>query len=293
MQSREAERLLDEHDLIRAHIVAPGVLATWQASDAGYWRRAAIGLAIGAAIPVFGFLMLDWSVATLCAAILLDAVALGIGDLLKGILAPQRVRQEREHLEEAAYVREVMDSLRRPRRPSRMQRDLLAAPPRVGYWFAPLKPIDPALASLAWIMLVLVIGLLALGLVAVAHLLPAALPWLLLGVVLRICGSIVSTLRAARRSDSQPVLLPESPGPMLAIGIVGMFFALALEFAGPAVTSLPPLWSGGVFLVLYFLVALAIGRVTLESLRRFARDLRHFIAQDRDGLRERLLRVNG
>jgi hypothetical protein len=293
-EGQQPERLLAEHDLIRAHIAAPHVLATWQARDAAHWRRASIGLLIGAAIPLFGCFVLQWSIATVLAAIVMDVYALWICDVLKGMLAPQRTREEHANLEEAADVRQVMRALLRTRRPSALQRDLLAAAPRVGYYFTPPGAgVDPRLHGIAWVLLLLLLMLLGLCFIAAFHFLPTAWPWLLLGVVLRIGGSIVSTLWARRSPDPAPTLLLEAPGPMLAFGGVAMICVLLMKVGGNAITSLPQAWLGSAVLILYFLFALTISQWSLQNVRAFVADLRHFIAQDREQLRDRVQRVNG
>jgi hypothetical protein len=292
-QNGEPERFLTEHDLLRAHIAAAHVLAAWQARDVEYWRRAAVGWLIGAVIPLVGCFVLHWPIATVIVALALDIPALWACDVLKGLLAPQRARQEQAHLDEAAEVREVMTSLQRPRRPSALQRDLLAATPRVGYYYSPPGPAGQPPPGLAVLLLLLLGGLLALGLVSAHHFLPGTLPWLVLGLGLRFAVSILSTWRARRRVDPAPVLLPEAPGPMFAVGVTLMVCLVLMKTGGDAITSLPSTWIGTGVLVLHFVAVLAVSRWALGNVRDFISDLRRFAAQDRESLRERVLRVNG
>lgn len=292
-QSREPERLLTEHDLLRAHIAAAHVLAAWQARDAEHWRRAAIGWLIGAVIPLVGCFVLHWPIATVIVALALDIPALWACDVLKALLAPQRANQEQAHLAEAAEVREVMTSLRRPRKPAASQRDLLAATPRVGYYYSPPGAAGQLPPGLAWVLLLLLGGLLALGLVSAHHFLPGTPPWLVLGLGLRFAASFLSTWHARRRVDPAPVLLPEAPAPMLAFGVTLMSGLLLTKTGGDAITSLPSTWIGAGVLVLHFLVVFAVSRWALGNVRNFVTDLRRFVAQDRESLRERVLRVNG
>lgn len=291
--SREPERLLDEHDLIRAHIAAPHVLATWQARDAAHWQRAALSLSIGAAIPLFGCFVLQWPIATVIVALALDVIAVGACDVLKGLLAPQRARQEQAHLEEAADVREVMTALVRPRRPSSLQRDLLSAPAHVGYYYAPPAHSQAMPVALIGLILFLIGGLLSLGIIAAVHFLPGAWPWLLFGLVLRFAGSILSTLRARRSPDPAPVLLAESLAPMLAFAATMLVCLVLMKTGGSAITSLPPAWIGGGILAIYFGCTLAVSQWSLGNVREFSIGLRNFIAQDREQLRARVRRVNG
>lgn len=292
-QSGETERLLSQHDLIRAHIAAPDLLATWLARDAAHWRRTATGWLIGAAIPLLGCFVLHWPIETVLVALALDLPALAACDVLKRILAPQRASQEQAHLDEASEVRAVMTALQRPRQPSILQRDLTAAAPRVGYYHAPPATARSIPVGMVWLLLFLIGLLMSLGLVATAHFLPAALPWIVTGIVLRLGGSILTTLRARRHVDPAPVLLAESPGPMVAFSVTMMCCVLLMNIGGDAVTSLPSAWIGAGILVLHFLAVLAVSRWSLGNVRHFATDLRRFAAQDRDALCERLLRVNG
>jgi len=71
-ENRETVVLLTELDVTRAQIAAPHVLAAWEARDAYYWRRVHLGFLVGAAVLLVGCVALQWSVAVVLVAIVLD-----------------------------------------------------------------------------------------------------------------------------------------------------------------------------------------------------------------------------
>jgi hypothetical protein len=284
------ERLLSEHDVTRAHIAAPHLLIAWETRDARHWRRTFWNLLLGAAIPLLGCLLLQWPPTTLLVALLLDLQVLWLGDALKPLLAPRRAREERAHEDEAADVMAVVEALRRPRQP--VGRDLLAAAPQAGFYVGRLRErFDPPWVRAMGALLLATLPVLSL--IGVWWLAPDAFPWLLAGATLRLGGSALSTLRAGRDPGPRAELLAEADTPTLALLAVWFPALLVAPLVERWAASLEPQSLALLLLLAYLLAAAGVAALGLRRVRRFAADLRAFIARDREQLRQRVRQVNG
>ena len=283
-------RLLEEHDVTRAHIAAPHVLAAWQAHDARYWRSTFFSLALGAAVPLLGCLLLGWTPGVMLAALTADVMALWLCDGLKQVLASHRVEEERAHQAEAYDVLAVIRALERPRRPT--QRDLLAPAPRPQLYLS----VAAGGAMSSWdrkVMYGLALFLMSLVALVIAVSVPAAAPWLFAAAVLRVGLSALRTLRARRDSGPRPDLLPESGIPTMALYLAvypAVMFCLVFdvkfrEFEAQGLAL--------VMLGLHVAIAGWLAWLGVRRVRRTEEDLRAFAARDREQLRARVRQVNG
>lgn len=287
---RLAVGLLTEQDVLRAHIAAPHVLASWEARDARHWRGVFLGLGLGAVLPLAGCLLLDWPPGVLVVALTLDVVALWLGEALKGALAYLRVAEERTHHEEAADVLAVIEGLERPTLPPR--RDLLAPRPRARLHVSRAAPReDNPLAP--WLGL-LVGGFFAgvCGLI-VAWMLPAAAPWLLGAATLRLGITALRALRARRDSASRPELLGEAALPTVALMLSLYPAFILIETLDIDLRAYDARTTGALVLGGYFLVAGALAWRGWARVQAAGAALRAFIARDREQMLERVRQVNG
>lgn len=293
-ENRDTVVLLTEIDVTRAHIAAPYVLAAWEARDANYWRRVYLGFLVGAAVPLVGCFALQWSVAVVLAAIVLDVFVQWTCDFLKPVLAYDRVQQEQAHADEAAEVEAVIDALRRRRTPPLLGRDILSAAPKAGFYVHPRSSDPGARASvfvlaLIPILFATLVGMLLLG---TYFFLPDAFPWLLLGTLIRIGYSMLVTIRAGNDTAWRPELLPEATLPSIAMSALMLPGVLLFEIAEDSVKSIDPNTLGVVALVLYFLIVVVLSGFGLRGVREFVADLRAFIARDREQLKRQVRQVN-
>jgi hypothetical protein len=284
------ERPLTEHDVARAHIAAPHVLASWEARDAAYWRSVFLGLMVGATFPVLGCVVLGWTSGPLLLVVVLDVLVLVFCDAIKGLLAAQRAAQERAHQDEAAEVLAVIAALRRPRRPRHP--DLFAERARPQYYLGLRRPrVD--LPWTRWAATLFAGMFLALFFVVIGTWFHELFHWFVAAALFRTGISVFRTVRARRISAWRPELLPESPAPFVALGAVCFIGYIAFEVAGDWMLSLPPQGLGFMTLCLYFAVVLALAWVGMRQVRSVATTLRDFAARDRESLKLKVRQVNG
>ncbi len=113
-ESREGP--LSEASLVRAHIAAPDLLPMLECELRSHWQQQALHLAVGGAVPLAGFLWLDWSVGLMSVALLLHVLASGLGDRLKLLLAGQQVSEELARTWELEHLDAVERAMARPRK---------------------------------------------------------------------------------------------------------------------------------------------------------------------------------
>lgn len=287
IESRDPDRLLTEHDVVRAHIAAPHVLAVWQRRDAHFWRLTAWHFAIGAAIPAIGCFLLGWSVSEALLALGLDLAALWVADALKPLLAYRRVREEKEHRIEAAMIKAVIEAMRRRRYPSLLQRDVFGPRPFSGYYLSAPVP-EEAAPVMRWYLLGIALLLLALGLFLVASQSPPLLPWVVLGAGLRLASTVAVTRSARRDPSSRPELLAQSTLPSLVFSATLLAMAMLHELRVPLTAS----QSAHLTLLFYTLGTMSASWRGWNNLHRFTAMLQGFIARDREALVESVRQAN-
>jgi hypothetical protein len=294
----EHSRLLTEHDVTAAHIAAPHLATLWQASNGRRWRRLSFSLVFGSLLPLVGYLALQWPPSLAMFALVLDSVMLVVCDVLKLLLARQRVREEREHLDEANTVRMVIESLQRPQRPWFKDRD----PDDVGLRFRiGVIPRNHFARDWAFI-LCMAFPLVMLSTLAVETALldpddpvaPIDLVLLLAGTLIRLGICIVDTLRLRSDPTPRPELLSQSIIPLAALLITTpatLLVVWLIETLGIASANDQPVVA--IFLSLYFAIGTVFGAIGVANVRRLVRTFDAFTARDREQLRERVRRVNG
>ncbi len=294
LNSKGPERPLVERDLVRAHIAAPGVLASWETRHAAHWRSVALDLVIGTWLPVCGVLLLSWPVGAVLAAIVLDAFVQMLCEMLKVLLAPRRSLEERQAAHDAIDVYRVMRSFAQPRRPSLLGRsltDLGNAPLRYYYLPAherhPLAPIFPLIvASFACFAI-------AVGLMSFASMLPDAFPGIALATSVRIAVTLFAIRRANGRDGPAPELLPGHEARWIALMWVLYASAWSNLIPRDVILALPESVRGVAVLMLYATVVAVAAGIGWRRMLRFSHDLKQFIGRDRRQLLDRLQRVNG
>ena len=282
-------RLLEEHDVVRAHLAAPMVLAEWEARGARHWRRAFLTPVTGTVMPLVGCLLLEWSPGLVLLALTVDVAMLWLCDAAKGLLARSRVDEERAHLDEAGDVLAVIDALHEPRLPS--NRDLLAPMPRRRLYLAALPstlhdPSDRPLFIGVTLMFCVLFGAI---IVIVAG---KAWPWLVAGAALRFGFSTLLTLRASRDAGPRPELLPEAgiPTATLFLALYPSFLVLAgldLDLTAIGRHNLALILIG-----LHLLVASGIAMLAIRRIRRATVQLRAFVGRDLAQLKQRVRQIN-
>ena len=169
---------------------------------------------------------------------------------------------------------------------------MFEATPQRRYYVGQLPPrFDPP-----WVH---AIGTLLLGVLVVLTLfglwwgLPDAFPWLLAGATIRLGGSALTTLRASRDPGPRAELLSEADTATLALVAVMFPALLVASLAERWVEALEPQLLALLLLLLYLFASAGVAALGLRRVRRFAAELRAFIARDREQLRERVRRING
>lgn len=287
---RIAQYLMSEHDLTRAHIAAPHVLEAWLARDAYHWRGVFLSLGIGAIVPLLGYLVLGWPAKLLFVALTLDAVVLWLCEALKGVLAYRRVAEERAHHDEAADVLAVIEGLDRPRLPP--NRDLFAATPKARLYRSAVPPREEN-AMMPWYLLIFGTFFTAMFLLLVVWTVPAAAPWLLAGVAVRIGVSALRTIRANRDSGSRPELLSEASLPTMTLMLSLYPAFVLLSVAKVDLRAYDPRLVSGLVLGLYFVVAASLAWRGWRRVNAVSATLRAFIARDRAQMQARVRQING
>jgi hypothetical protein len=290
--NRMALRLLDQHDVARAHIAAPHVLEAWETRGVRYWRSAFLSPFVGAIVPLVGCVVLGWTPGLVLLALTVDVATLWLGEVMKTLLARSRVDEERAHHHEAGDVLAVIHALERPRLPT--HRDLLAQAPtprrRLYVSALPSTMHDPSDRPGFIGITLLWVGLFAL-LVAMTQ--PELAPWLLASAALRLSVSVLRTLRARRDPGPRPELLSEAGIPTAALLLalypsVLLMMKLSIDIGTIGRQNLALLLLG-----LHLLVAGGLATLGLRRIRRATTELRAFVARDLEQLNQRVRQING
>ena len=294
---------LSEHDVVRAHIAAPGFLAETRSRQRAFWRRRAFDLLLSGTVPVIGFAF-GWPLLWILLALMTDVAGHWLADTLRLYLRPQALTDEIDHALDGERTLATIESLRVPMRIDGQ---------RLQCWISDDFRAHPSLfvarvQHLLWLVICVLVPAALLGEVVTTDMLrdlkefapttPMAMLLLALPLLMRPLVVLIDMLRADR-GDNDLSLLPETP-------LHGLIFVVACEaplllaikaedfgvlrYWGQDRTELLGAW---VFLLSFLALNALIAYLWFARQRRHAALLRGFVAQDRDEWKRRWANYNG